>query len=296
MIVIKPLSRGLGRLLLPRSTIVRPSRTAHADAQVVPEPVGWKAPPSALHEPAAVGRIVAVISMVAVLTLHLLMAWQLVQIAQSPSVFPDSGTALSISRRLADGDWRALWETQSPPLQDGTYALMLRLGWGSLRRLSRRDLHGRAGRHARRVCLPGYTRAGGRRSSRRLDAVLERHLGTLGIPDVLSGVRPVWICRSVFRSSLRVGEVIVRQRGVGCGVAGARTSGLHDRSGVPRCARDRGRCAVVARGHSAHAASICRGVGCDDALVHLAHRRGRVPSRLLPPAQLVFREVPGHRQ
>lgn len=71
------------------------------------------------------------LSVLVLAALLMLIAWQLAQIAQSPSVLPDSGTALSISRRLADGDWRAVWATQSPPLQDGMYALLLRLGWGS---------------------------------------------------------------------------------------------------------------------------------------------------------------------
>ncbi|HJT93303.1 MAG TPA: hypothetical protein VJ777_15430 [Mycobacterium sp.] len=65
----------------------------------------------------------------AVVLIHAVLALLLTPIAMQRSAYPDSGTALSISRKLADGDWRPLWDTQSPLLQDGTYALLLKFGW-----------------------------------------------------------------------------------------------------------------------------------------------------------------------
>lgn len=58
-----------------------------------------------------------------------MMLFLLWPIAQAPSVFPDSGTVLAISRTLASGNFTYVWNTQSPPLQDGLYALIFSLGW-----------------------------------------------------------------------------------------------------------------------------------------------------------------------
>lgn len=56
-------------------------------------------------------------------------AYLLWPLAQAPSVYPDSGTVLSISRTLANGDPQPVWSTQSPPLQDALYAGILVLEW-----------------------------------------------------------------------------------------------------------------------------------------------------------------------
>ncbi len=56
------------------------------------------------------------------------LAYCLWPIAQAPKLSPDSGTALSISISLARGDPGPLVSTLSPPLQTGTYAVLLSLG------------------------------------------------------------------------------------------------------------------------------------------------------------------------
>lgn len=56
------------------------------------------------------------------------LGYRLVRMWPSPIVYSDSGTILSISRKLAQGDISPVVQTQSPPLQDGIYALFLRFG------------------------------------------------------------------------------------------------------------------------------------------------------------------------
>jgi hypothetical protein len=54
-------------------------------------------------------------------------AYLLAPLAGAPSLYPDSGTVLSISRTLAQGDPSIVWSTQSPALQDSLYAALLAL-------------------------------------------------------------------------------------------------------------------------------------------------------------------------
>ncbi|MEX0785887.1 MAG: hypothetical protein WD939_04550, partial [Dehalococcoidia bacterium] len=85
------------------------------------------------HEPPIVERLKRSkwlrVDVVAVLALFAAFAYLLFPIAGAPSVYPDSGTVLSISKTLSAGELKPLLETQSPPLQNGVYALILVLGW-----------------------------------------------------------------------------------------------------------------------------------------------------------------------
>ena len=69
------------------------------------------------------------LEVVAVLFVFGVFGYLVVPLAGAPALFPDSGTVLSISRTLANGNPEVVWSTQSPPLQDALYASILAAGW-----------------------------------------------------------------------------------------------------------------------------------------------------------------------
>lgn len=81
-------------------------------------------------QPELLGAIVRMFEVSSAFLLAGIAGGLLFVIAKSPSLYPDSGTALSISLTLANGSFDTVWSTQSPLLQDGVYALMLRAGLG----------------------------------------------------------------------------------------------------------------------------------------------------------------------
>lgn len=95
---------------------------------------GSAAPSSATLEPSAPApsvvaqRLLLAGEFAAVAATMAVFGWLLAPMVASPSLYPDSGTALSISMTLARGDLGPIWETQSPPVQDAMYALLLKLG------------------------------------------------------------------------------------------------------------------------------------------------------------------------
>lgn len=114
------ISKGVGRFLLGTGRPAVPAKRQAAPMTVAPVETEVRATPRVWADALSVGAVALMLAV---------FATALLPIARAPSVFPDSGTALSISRRLADGDWSAVWDTQSPLLQDGVYALMLKLDW-----------------------------------------------------------------------------------------------------------------------------------------------------------------------
>jgi hypothetical protein len=108
----------LGVRALPEKTI--PAKRA--------EDVHAGAPPDDAQSGEEASSKYRILEAIAVAIVFLAFAYQLLPIVRAPSLYPDSGTALSISRTLAHGDFGVVWSTQSPLIQDGMYALLLRLG------------------------------------------------------------------------------------------------------------------------------------------------------------------------
>jgi hypothetical protein len=75
------------------------------------------------------GRILLLEAAAATL-IYALLLQNLAQFAAAPKLNSDSGTALTISLALSHGDPSPLLATLSPPIQVGTYAVLLRFGWG----------------------------------------------------------------------------------------------------------------------------------------------------------------------
>ncbi len=89
------------------------------------EPGADAAPRLADGADRGVSRMATVVEVLTVLGVYAVFAAALFPIARVPALNPDSGTVLSISRTLSEGHIATVWNTQSPILQDVTYAVLM---------------------------------------------------------------------------------------------------------------------------------------------------------------------------
>jgi hypothetical protein len=94
-------------------------------SQTAPPPAIWSTRAKLWSATSALLPAIELLVLIIAFEILILNAWT---IASSPRINADSGTALAISRSLADGNTEPPINTLSPPLQTGTYAGLLIIG------------------------------------------------------------------------------------------------------------------------------------------------------------------------